>query len=131
MTFTTLRALEARLAETKRSDREIDCKIEQEIVGNKVRRVERGRKLPSYNWRTKGGEFLPSYTSSLDAAVALVERICPLPKYQWAVKQSPHRKGYFVDLSDDKGRAYLADAPTAPLALLLALVRALIAKGEK
>lgn len=66
------------------------------------------------------------YTASLDAAVALVERV--LPHWPWEVKWAGHRKGYVATVWPCDQSLYpfkLADASTAALALLLATLRAL------
>lgn len=69
---------------------------------------------------------VPTYTSSLDAALALVER--KLPGWGWQVhskSDSPHND-CFAFLGEDvaDGPAYRAYAKTPALALCLALLRA-------
>ncbi|CAH1661907.1 hypothetical protein CHELA1G11_12004 [Hyphomicrobiales bacterium] len=73
------------------------------------------------------------FTGSLDATIALVERVLP----GWliaSIGQDDHkawhaelRKGHITSFST----VSLAGAPTPPLALLTALFRALIAQMEK
>lgn len=87
---------------------------------------------------------LPEYTSSVDAALALVER--KLPGYRWSVGATGIRSGTHPDGKPayvDGFRAGLtkasplrplptaAHARTAPLAIILALLRALSQQGER
>lgn len=73
----------------------------------------------------------PKYTASIDAALALVERV--LPDREWVVRCDAEQ-GAFANLTQGKpythewvsDRAYAA---TAPLAILAALLTALIAQA--
>lgn len=73
---------------------------------------------------------LPAYTTSIDAAVALVERM--LPGQQWTLGQNIHHRYWLCTLNvisgDPEGVTAMASshaAPTPPLAVLAALLRAL------
>jgi hypothetical protein len=68
----------------------------------------------------------PAYTASIDAALALVERV--LPGWQWCL----NRNGRPMALvNNGPGRQFECDrAPTMPLAILAATLQALIA-GSK
>lgn len=74
---------------------------------------------------------LRAYTASIDAAIDLVERALPAanrygidfePRYKWTayVSRNSVTSGHWH---------HEAEAPTAPLAMLMALLRALIAKA--
>ncbi|WP_270374944.1 hypothetical protein [Marinicauda sp. Alg238-R41] len=75
----------------------------------------------------------PEYTASLDAAIALVERV--LPGWSWGVSRSdepgengaPSEERYYADVFAP-GAEYAADHATAPLALLCAAFDALQAQ---
>lgn len=71
----------------------------------------------------------PSFTGSIDAALALVQ--AKLPDCQWWISRT-HRDGKLVHTAFLEGRAdrgdFNAEAPTAPLALCCALLVALIAE---
>lgn len=64
-------------------------------------------------------------TASLDASLALVERV--LPENSWCISQEPTGR-YGASLSGDHSGLLFEFGPTPALALLCALVKALIAK---
>jgi len=69
-----------------------------------------------------GYDLLPRrcyFTSSLDAALTLV----PEGLHE-EIKRAKHRKGWRVNLWNDHGLGQSADAPTAPLAICIAALRA-------
>lgn len=72
--------------------------------------------------RSNDAAYAPSFTTSLDAALALVERC--LPGWRWAV--GVYGTGYQAAL-DSGGvfNQFHSEAPTPALALCLALIRAL------
>lgn len=75
-------------------------------------------------WIADGGIQPLSFTESIDAAVALVERV--LPGCDWKISTLRHRKGFGADLYPSAADAVArADAATAPLAILAALLSAL------
>jgi hypothetical protein len=66
----------------------------------------------------------PAFTASIDAALALVER--KLPGCRWYIGRNPEAKRECdATLEASNGTAGGADAPTAPLAILAALLDAL------
>lgn len=85
---------------------------------------------------------IPNYTASIDAAIALVERV--LPNFRWGVSGHSLKDGVYAD-GPHKGKpkyaagfrahvtkhsplrpmSTIADAKTAPLAILAALLHAL------
>lgn len=78
----------------------------------------------------------PTYTASLDAALALVERC--LPDHQWLVRQhhegAPFGRGYFANVPTGwpgERRHFDAYGKTAALALLAAMLKALIAQEQQ
>ncbi len=92
----------------------------------------------------------PYYTSSVDAALSLVEQMLPefgvqvghpiksMRDYGWYASVFRERKpgevgwwpGYYSGGTDDEGH-HLRYYPTGPLAILAALLKALIAKEGK
>lgn len=82
--------------------------------------------------------IVPSFTSSIDAAIALVERM--LPGWRWLIR--PDKDGAFANLYPtplwlapeadwQEGRnCFPTIAQTPPFAILIALFRALQAKEE-
>lgn len=67
------------------------------------------------------------YTASLDAALALVERVLP----GWWISVETKRSVY-VELTEDGGELHTSygTGSTRSLALLVAMLKALIAKGS-
>lgn len=81
-----------------------------------------------------GDHMVPYVTASLDAAVALVERI--FPEREWALSVDKENGKACADVADDvwdeSFENIRAFSKAPPLALCLALVRALIAaKGDR
>lgn len=83
-----------------------------------------------------GDHMAPPATASLDAAVALVERV--LPNIAWRVTKKLDGKCYALlqRLDEDVEGGFdiwaeSKDFPTAPLAMCAALLTALIAQGEQ
>lgn len=72
-------------------------------------------------------ELTPRYTSSIDAVLDMVERMFPRDFHfiELSIQQRAH-----CELHDQRvfDAIASADAPTAPLAVLVALLRALIAR---
>jgi len=67
-----------------------------------------------------------TYTSSLDAALALVEE--KLPDCDWECTTARHRKGFMATVW--YADVFRADATTPALAIVLALLRALQSQQE-
>lgn len=148
----TLPDLLARVGEAEGPDREIDAIIHVTLCqpapepGDETRRYRMpARNMdyeavePGHYWYVaRSGKSLhsaPTYTSSLDAVVALVERV--LPGSFWrAQKQSPdYDIAPFWAVCGPHGkpkRQHTADGATPALALLAALIKAKIAQeGEE
>ena len=84
-----------------------------------------------------GGEWwiAPRYSSSIDAALALVERMLPgaitVHAQQWKHPAAERPESWTWELSNyPRGRTTATYSPTAPLAILKALVAALIAQEK-
>ncbi len=139
--MTTLPELIARLEAATGPDRELDGELALS-AGWTFQKMARDR--VAY-WRRPGEtEYymrgtLPPYTASLDSALALVE--AKLPGWWWEVSHgvlSASGHGpfwaslYFGNrgLWDEDGEPTTIPGPTPPLALLLALCRALQAQAE-
>lgn len=72
----------------------------------------------------------PAYTASIDAALALVERT--LPEWRWGLHcHNGLMRGYVVESSPLRPTPVIADLPTAPLAILAALLKALIDQADE
>lgn len=97
--------------------------------------------LRSFGWTMAGGhvfdpdglrEFsVPLPVASLDAALALVERV--LPGWEFAIEVERSTDGptiWRVEMGDPL-RGWQSEAPTPALALCIALLRALIARSAK
>ncbi len=114
-----LDALRQRLERAEGADRELDGLV-LSVCGYDVKRWSSEwsiRKQGSSKWQ----RGMPHVTRSLDAAVALVQRV--RPGWFWCAGNAiDGAEGRVTDLN----RLYIENARTAPLALLLALVRSLI-----
>lgn len=138
-------------------DRELDGAIALAVGGWHRDWLDEGRNphhMPDwYWWHTddhphQATDAHPRYTSSIDAALALAERV--LPGYRWGVSQAGIRTGKHPDGKHPDGKtAYsdgfkahvteasplrpmptIAEARTAPLAIILATLRSLRIKGD-
>lgn len=146
-----LRDLEKRLAEAKGPDREIDRAIahafERPWPGYKHTAADDNLRAPGGAWICQDGSTTTlicanEYTTSLDAAIALVERV--LPGWFWTCGKcklnahatvGPDRDGpaahLLADPKFDAGFDADMDHGVPALALCLAVTRALIAQGEQ
>ena len=122
----TLTDLIARLEAATGPDPELDKLISLELVGFDPDR------LPTH-WPDIGRPASPHapYTASLDAAIALVE--AKLPGWWWAVGHYGPDGLCAANVSLSGSTAHIdCEAPTAPLAILVALCRSLqAAEGSK
>lgn len=145
-----LSGLRERIKAATGPDRKIDCEIEAAIIHRERFVVvpppfydpERYfcNPDPSVDWI--GYDLLntaPRYTASIDAALALVERM--LPGWKWGVSSIAVRTGektaegyprygegfraHVTAVSALRPMPSIGEAPTAPLAILLALLTAL------
>jgi hypothetical protein len=69
----------------------------------------------------------PPYTASLDAALALVERV--LPGHRSIVERAHDGTGWAMIQTGPEEPRNMTDAPTPALALISALLKALASKG--
>lgn len=141
----TISSLLSRVRAASGPDRELDARIDAALFGGRAARDFTGED-PASRLRfsyaahvvfdhvdpmTNGGHvlssmvrFTPPITASIDASVALVERV--LPGCDWKISTLRHRKGFGADLYPSAADAVArADAATAPLAILAALLSAL------
>lgn len=77
----------------------------------------------------------PRYTASIDAALALTERVLPGAGYMYQKPRAgwerrPGLHGYASIGFGEPLKAFTADAPTAPLAILAATLTALASKAH-
>jgi hypothetical protein len=118
-----------RLAAAKGGDRELDARIHG-LIGDayapwSAADVEYAASDPERTCKP------PHYTSSLDAALALVE--AKLPGWDVRLTMQRRRDFAFADISgplNGVSRYAVAEAATPPLALLLALLDALAQPAE-
>lgn len=105
-----------------------DCNAHGPYCGKPLGLKDERRSYP-IDWRED--ERLPNYTGSVDAALALVERVLPGAAYtinSFDVQRTPTtERRVHVHLSDYEGADHgaLGDAPTAPLAIIAAALRAM------
>lgn len=73
----------------------------------------------------------PNYTSSVDAALALTEQA--LPGWMWSAGNVGPNHTHWACVTELEGecRDFDAGAPSAPLAIIAAVLAALIAKGTQ
>ena len=127
--MTDLPSLIVRVERLEGPDREVDLEIARALVPDVictrlVRWPPPEREEDFTHWE---------YTASLDAVVALAERV--LPALAPAIGMNVHHRYWHGRLSfvraDGDVDGYSADAPTPALALLLALLRAVQAQQNK
>lgn len=136
--LTALKELLERVEKAERPDREIDAAV---YVSLFIPRERAGRidvAIGYVGWWPKDGPYesaveVDRYTSSIDACVALIEKVLP----DWTAWELLSRGGktrFFVQISklgpDDEEIYADGRGPTPPLAFLAALLSALIAKEE-
>lgn len=124
MTPETLRELQERLAKASGPDRELDF-----LIANALYQI--GGEAWGYaacDVHPENGPEVIRLTASLDAAMALVERVLP----EWccsAIKTPGGCEGYIWRVGQIG--AHEGTAPTPALALLSAMLSALSNKGEE
>ena len=97
----------------------------------KMRAGSEGDGTVLYTRTDEGGSFfiaaVPAYTASIEAALALMERMLPESRCWFAARQADETGEYSIDLRHGNGTGKLATAShkTFPLAIILALLRAL------
>ncbi len=135
--LTTLQSLRDRVAQATGPDREIDAAIACAFVLRDLRPARPDDFEGRYGYppgsikTTLGFLQADSYTSSIDAALAWVERV--LPGWGWTVSNAddvkPCPKAWVWELSaENRAEHFSANAPTPALAIILAGLDALIAK---
>lgn len=132
---TNLHALLERLEDATGPDRELDALIALALDGavGIVRASAEGRPNEPFLTQSADGEedALEGYTASVDAALALVERV--LPGWRVALNSDPHRVPLWsaqLKKSGDDWKLHGETAPIPALALCIAVVRAEIALRE-
>lgn len=139
----TIADLRLRVASATGPDRELDAAIaaafgaEARIVGKLGYRM---RSAPWLEWSGRNWHDLPSYTASVDAALALVERLRPgTMRAVGMMEEGPFCRlvvpnGPSSDVPDDNRPLWLyheGTAATEPLAILSALLASLPAEGRE
>jgi hypothetical protein len=114
-------------------DRELDARLWCFAEGAKFSHLARHDAAMIYFIEGKPGSCRetgwPTYTASIDAAVALIERV--LPGCEWDVSTaSGGRAGYEVEIVRPHGGAWTRPGPTPALALVAALLEAKIAEEK-
>jgi hypothetical protein len=133
MPTTNLRVVRERLARLAGPNREADAAIALDLDNWRCR-FDQGYRHWSggphdASWTREGADYPPSYTESVDVALALVARLLP----KWSIRMSLS-EGYRYPVVT-MGRSYPTNATVAmehhtlPLAILAALVAA-IGLGE-
>lgn len=132
----TLHDLLARVESATGADREIDAQVEA-LLRHKPGYDESHfiyRNFPTWEWRSDGAVEAGAiwdaqrYTASVDATIALQERV--LPGWKWKLVSAG--SGYAATMYKPTGLevCFIGGRHTPALAHLSAIIRALIAKGE-
>lgn len=118
--------------------REVDVEI-AEALGHKITWLARddirnANGGPVIHWQAPHPyagmrEPCPPWTASLDAVVALIERV--LPGQDWEVSGSNYANIYSLPFNGIVARLPRMKAPTPALALLLALIEALLSQEQE
>lgn len=113
-----IEALIERVAGATGPDREIDIALWRALDGGENDYAVGRLPLP----------WLCTYTSSIDAALGLVERL--LPGWEWLVSTSRERQAYWAEVHEVVPKGELRTVfgtrkPTAPLAIISALLATL------
>ena len=133
--MTTLTALLARITEARGPDRELDVAIADALgfyIATNAENLSEELRL----WHMR--QYCPQVTSSIDAALGLVEKV--LPGWTFTIGQNQWHKNFVSTLrwldhtattTAVEVKETLGQHPTsAPLAILSALLRAKIDQGE-
>lgn len=145
MTDHPLTELLARIESAAEASRELDARLHHALFPDRVVLFDHGsvnpkreasygqlRDYPIDAWEDWDGVALHigagPYTVSVDAALALVERVLPGTEYEITNLYGCASAGLELNGADGPVQARRADN-NIPLAILAALVRALIAKG--
>jgi hypothetical protein len=129
-----------RVRSAKGPDRKVDALIEVEVRRQEAYRVGLNDQQRAYWTATVDGLVYDSATrydaprlsASIDAALALVERVLPGWRYDiHSPRFGRQFEGVLMDGDHASRRIDVATATTAPLAILAALLSALIAQEPK
>jgi len=131
-----LSELLARVEKATKREREVDAAIALAFGWRHVMEpYSGGDPIPCWYDHNNIEQFLPYFTSSLEAAVALVERV--LPGVSYVQRHDPdqikwdgrHYAANVGDMPHEGGNFWIA-APTPALALIAATLRALKVRAE-
>lgn len=127
-----LRGLIERLEKLERPSRDADWRVEQVLVRPEA--FPETALWPPFMVGSKFERSIPSYTASLDAAVALVERV--LPGWSWEARKSGFGSGQASVWNPmeqpQPGTTIRADHKSSPaIALVIATLRALSQEQSK
>ncbi len=140
--MTDLRGLIERVEKATGLDRELDGAIHNALFGTAYVRCTGSVTGFMTSATNNGNPTVPIYTNSVDAALALVEKM--RPGYRWGVSSVAIKIGAHPDGKTAYGEGFrahvtknsplrpmpsTADAPTPALAIILALLRSLDSQG--
>lgn len=126
--MTDLKDLIARCKRATGGDREIDRAIDHHFSPQPARAVEDVALPEGFgdDWMSRALDPTPLYTSSIEAALAICERVLPGASYflgnDW---QKGDGGPCACDISNGTAQPWSASAPTLPLAIVLATLKAL------
>lgn len=128
--MTACRELIERLEKATGPNVYLDCDIHAALVAQIPKGYTRGSASGAYLMaHGKGGrtwsEKVPAYTASIDAALSLVEMMMPSTHYVAGFGPDG-----FCAFIDTRGPSFKGNAPSLPLAILLALLCALEAQSK-
>ncbi len=128
-----LASLLEQVRSAKGADRELDWHVADATGHESFNTTIQGMWQP-YMTGSRADKAVPAYTASIDAALALVDR--KLPGWSWKVVGEPAATNPHCAVIRNAGKlsdvapASVASHRTAPLAILLALLTALITQGD-
>ena len=137
-TAETLRALIALVEEAKAGSRELDIELWALHGDRRVRDVE--GKLAYYE-TVKGGlwirgikplrSLVPFYTTSIDAALALVAKVLPTWSLRLSTSEGYHHPNVGMGRSYPTNKSTSVDHHSSALAIILAMLKALLIEAEE
>lgn len=126
--MTSKQTLLEALKEAEGPSRELDAMVSEAFGWSVIM-------MPLSGPHLTDGNPVPRYTTFPDACLALLERVLPddLTIDDLTIRETRHRGEFDCEIDAYEGQEIAAayDAPTRPLALLIAIVEAIIAQEQE